>query len=254
MKLQDFLQMMETVAPLSLAMDFDNPGLLIGTNKPEIKKVLVALDCSMSTAQEAVDTGCDLLLTHHPLFLNGVKRILPDDPETAAAYLLLRNGIALFTAHTNLDAAQGGVNDCLAAALGLHTVVPLLPDNMGRIGFVRETTLKGFARFVEEKLIARVRVAGNFAAPVRRVAVLGGAGASEISAAKAAGADTFVTGEMKHHFAIAAQFLGLNVIEAGHYETENVVLLPWIEHLQRLSDDVQYSLTRLESACLRGVD
>ena len=107
MKLAEFLLAMEHIAPKELAMDFDNVGLLIGTKRTEIKRVLLALDCTTATAQEAIDWGADLLLTHHPLFLSGIKRILPDDPATAGAYLLLRNGIAHFAAHTNLDAAPG---------------------------------------------------------------------------------------------------------------------------------------------------
>ena len=106
MKLNDFINVMDGIAPRELAMDWDNPGLLIGTEKQDIKKVLVALDCSMATAKEAAEWGADLMLTHHPVFFRAVKHILPDDPETAAPYILLRNGIGLFAAHTNLDAAD----------------------------------------------------------------------------------------------------------------------------------------------------
>jgi len=236
MKLVDFIAMMERVAPPELAMDFDNVGLLIGTDRPEIKRVLVALDCTPTTAQEAVDWGADLLLTHHPLFLFGVKRILPDDPATAGAYILLRHGIAHYAAHTNLDAAPGGVNDCLAEHLGILNPVPLPPENVGRIGIRGPDcpgTLGAFSAFVAERLGTAVRVCGDPAA---------------------AGADAYITGEMKHHQALDARFLGLNVIEAGHYETERVVLLPLIYHLQALSNDVQYRLTLSEAACLARME
>ena len=235
MKLVDFIAMMERVAPPELAMDFDNVGLLIGTDRPEIKRVLVALDCTPTTAQEAVDWGADLLLTHHPLFLFGVKRILPDDPATAGAYILLRHGIAHYAAHTNLDAAPGGVNDCLAEHLGILNPVPLPPENVGRIGIRGPDcpgTLGAFSAFVAERLGTAVRVCGD----------------------PAAGADAYITGEMKHHQALDARFLGLNVIEAGHYETERVVLLPLIYHLQALSNDVQYRLTLSEAACLARME
>ena len=134
MKLNDFINVMDGIAPRELAMDWDNPGLLIGTEKQDIKKVLVALDCSMATAKEAAEWGADLMLTHHPVFFRAVKRILPDDPETAAPYILLRNGIGLFAAHTNLDAADGGVNDCLAGVFSLENVEKLPPEGLGRIG------------------------------------------------------------------------------------------------------------------------
>ena len=128
MKLTDFIAAMEHIAPPGLAMDFDNVGLLLGTDRHEITRVLVALDCTPATAQEAVDWNADLLLTHHPLFLDGAKRILPGDPATAGAYILLRHGIAQYAAHTNLDAAPGGVNDCLADALGIFGAAPLPPE------------------------------------------------------------------------------------------------------------------------------
>ena len=254
MKLNDFIAAMETIAPKELACSWDNPGLLIGTEKTEISKVLVALDCSVKTAKEAIEWGADILLTHHPIFFGGVKRIAPDDPDTAGAYMLIRNGIGLFAAHTNLDSADGGVNDCLAEALGLQDIQKLLPDEMGRIGSLSSAMpFIEFARTVEQTLSTRVRITGSDNAMVQRVALVGGSAADELFAAKAAGADAFITGEMKHHLAIQAEAMGLCIVEAGHYETEKVVLQPLISRLQGLTNDVQYRLTRSESACLRGI-
>lgn len=254
MKIKEFVDIMNEIAPPELAWEYDNPGLLLGTDKAEIRKVLVALDCSLATAKEAVEWGADLLLTHHPVFFGGVKRILPDDPETAAPYILLRNGIALFAAHTNLDAADGGVNDCLAEVLGLEKVEKLPPENLGRIGTLPSPIPFGeFAKLTEERLGTRVRITGSADTPVSRVAMIGGAGAGDIFAAKAAGADVYITGEMKHHLALQAEVLGLCVIEAGHYETEKVVLQPLIGRLQERVNDVQFKLALSETACLRGI-
>ncbi len=244
---------MEAIAPQALAMDFDNPGLLIGPEKQEIRKVLVALDCSMATAQEAVDWGADLLLTHHPVFFGGVKAIRPDLPATAAPWLLLRHGIGLFAAHTNLDTAQGGVNDCLAQVLGLTEVCALPPENMGRMGSIQPCALRSFAGLVQQRLETTLRVCGDWERSISRVALLGGAGGDAVYAAKEAGADVLVTGEIKHHQALEAQVLGIAVVEAGHYETERVVLEPLMNRLQEAGNDVQYKLTRLEAPCLRGI-
>lgn len=256
MKLADFIAAMERMAPPDLAMPDDNIGLLVGTDRPKIKKVLVALDCTPTTAKEAVEWGADLLLTHHPIFFANVKRILPDAPATAAAFILLRNGIAHYAAHTNLDAARGGVNDCLAGALGILDAVPLPPENLGRIG-VRgpETpaTLGEFAAFAAEKLGTAVRVCGDLNAPVSRVAMVGGSGGGDCHAALQGGADTYVTGEVKHGQALDARVLGLNIIEAGHYETERVVLPALIAGLQARTDDVQYRVSLWETACLGKV-
>lgn len=254
MKLNDLITAMETIAPKELAFPWDNPGLLIGTEKEEISKVMVALDCSVQTAREAIEWGADILLTHHPVFFGGVKRIAPDDPDTAGAYMLIRHGIGLFAAHTNLDSADGGVNDCLAEALGLHNIEKLPPDNLGRIGTLPSPLpFIDFARAVEQKLSTRVRITGSDNATVQRIALVGGSAGGELFAAKAARADAFITGEMKHHLAIQADAMGLCIVEAGHYETEKVVLQPLISRLQALTNDVQYKLTRSESACLRGI-
>lgn len=254
MKLNDFINVMDGIAPRELAMDWDNPGLLIGTEKQDIKKVLVALDCSTATAKEAVEWGADLMLTHHPVFFRAVKRILPDDPETAAPYILLRNGIGLFAAHTNLDAADGGVNDCLAGVFSLENVEKLPPEGLGRIGTLpKDMTFGELARLSEKELNTRVRITGDVNARIHRLAMIGGGGAEELFDAKSAGADAYITGEMKHHLAIQAEFIGLSVIEAGHYETERIVLPRLIERLQREANDVQYRLTLSESPCLRGI-
>ncbi len=254
MKTYDWVLVLETIAPPELAMKGDNVGLLIGTTRTEIKKVLVALDCTLDTAEEAAKWGADVLLTHHPILYDPVRRIDPYSPDTAGAYALIRAGVAHYAAHTNLDAAQMGVNDCLCERLKIYDAVPLPPENLGRLGVVSDGfTLETFAAFTEKELQTTIRFCGRPEAPVKKIAVIGGSGGSSIRDARLSGADTFVTGELKHHQALEAVSLGLNVIEAGHYETENVVLLPWIKRLQSLTDDVKYKLARSESAPLRGV-
>ena len=243
MQLCDFLAQMEAIAPQALAMDFDNPGLLIGPEKQEIRKVLVALDCSMVTAREAVDWGADLLLTHHPVFFGGVKAIRPDLPATAAPWLLLRHGIGLFAAHTNLDTAQGGVNDCLAQVLGLTEVCTLPLEHMGRVGSIQPCPLRDFARLVQQRLETTLRVCGDWERSISRVALLGGAGGDAVYAAKEAGADVLVTGEIKHHQALEAQVLGIAVVEAGHYDTECAFMGAMMKHLQKAFNDVQCNIS-----------
>ena len=162
--------------------------------------------------------------------------------------------LIFFAAHTNLDAADGGVNDCLAQALGLKDIQKLPPDELGRIGQLSAPVSFGdFARSVENILSTRVRISGDTAMPVSKIAMVGGSAAEDLFAAKAVGADVFITGEMKHHLAIQAASIGLCIVEAGHYETEKVVLQPLISRLQALTNDVQYKLTCSETACLRGI-
>ena len=177
MKLNAFCEMIESIVPKELALSFDNVGLLIGPDHDEIKKVLVALDLTVPVAQEAIDGGYDLVLTHHPIFWDPVKSISPDSYETAAAYLLIRHGVGHFAAHTNLDACAGGVNDVLAELLSLQNVRPLSPENLGRLGTLPAPISFGsFASFCEEKLLSRGRFVGNMNQIVRTVAVIGGSG------------------------------------------------------------------------------
>ncbi len=243
MKLKEWIRAVETIAPPELALDYDNPGLLISPRTEDIRTVLVALDCTPETAREAVELGVDLMLTHHPVFFHAVHHILRDDPETAAAWILLQNGIGLYAAHTNWDAAEGGVNDVLLEKLGVRGSTPLPPDNLGRIGSLdMPLSLRDFAAVVETRLKTKADISGNPDALIQRVACIGGAGGDDISAALDAGADVFVTGEMKHHQGIAAEVLSIPVIVAGHYATEHPSLPFLVKHLQPLTNDILYKL------------
>lgn len=245
MKIREFCSLMERIAPPALAMESDHIGLLIGTDHEEIKKVLVALDLTTDVADEAIAKDCDLVLTHHPIFWDPVGRILPDDYETAAAYRLIRHGIGMYAAHTNLDAAIGGVNDALGALLGFENVRPLPPENLGRIGTLKNPMrFSDFAALCEKQLHTGARIVGDPAQMIETVACIGGAGGGDVKMVKDAGCDAFVTGEMKHHQALEAEYLGLCCCVLGHYETEVVVLKPLIAHLQQAEFDVQYLLTQ----------
>ena len=247
MKLSDFSAAMERIAPNELAMEFDNPGLLIEPDHDEIKRVLVALDCSKAVAEEAAELGADLVLTHHPLFFHPVKRLWYSAPETAAACALVRRGIGLFSAHTNLDAALGGVNDTLCALMSVFDAIPF-DEGIGRVGTLKEAiALSEFATRAEQLLQTSVRFSGSPNALVRRVAVMGGSGGSSIQPAARERADVLLTGEVKHSDALDAQTLGLNLVVAGHYETERIVLEPLIRRLQNECFNVQYNLSRADA-------
>lgn len=234
MRIELLLEALEKISPKSLAEEWDNPGLLVEPVNKDIKRVLVALDCTVDVAREAHELGAELVLAHHPLFFQPVRSMYYSRPDTAAAYALVQNGIGLFAAHTNLDAAIGGVNDQLAKKLGLKDIAPFGGENgLGRLGSLNAVvTLKELALRIGELLNTSASVAGDGLAAVKKIAVVGGSGGSLVSDAVKAGADALVTGEFKHSEAIAALVLGLNVIAAGHYETECVVLEPWIAGLQ----------------------
>ncbi|MBQ8953727.1 MAG: Nif3-like dinuclear metal center hexameric protein, partial [Clostridia bacterium] len=186
------------------------------------------------------------IVTHHPIFFHSRKNIREDDAEGAAVCALIRERLALIAAHTNFDNASPGVNDALADALALQRVEEA-PHGM-RVGWLDEAvSVERLVWLVEEKLATRVRFYAVNDKPIRRVAVLGGAGGDFYEEAMALGADAFVTGEVKHHEALAACAQGLCMIEAGHYETEHIAIKLLANRLQARFDALQYNVTVAES-------
>ena len=250
MQKQAFFDAMEDIAPRRLALEYDNPGLIVGFEGDEVSRVLVALDCTVAVADEAKRLGCQLVLTHHPLLFSPVKKLSPEDPVTAPVFRLIKNGVGMFAAHTNLDAAEGGVNTALCRLLGIIDETPVPPDDICRVGGLAEPmAFSAFAARVQEALGTVVRVSGP-ERPVSKVMVCGGSGGGEYPLAAEYGAQVLVTGECKHSQALEAEQAGVNVIVCGHYETESIVLKPLIAELQKRTSGVEYLLSK-QTAPLR---
>ena len=231
MKLQEIIDKIESFAPPCIACEGDNIGLMFGKRDKEIKKVLVTLDVDMLVIREAAAAGADLILSHHPLMFDGLKLINEDTVSGACLLELAEAGIALYSAHTNLDCAVGGLNDRFAGKLGISATHPIAVTytdetgkefGLGRVGTIeKETTLSEFAAFVcrqfNQPYTAYV---GNPDAKIKTVAVCSGSGADMISKKLTAEADVYVTGDVKYSGARKFASLDLNLITAGHYETE----------------------------------
>lgn len=238
---QDILNLIQTFAPLEMAEEWDNVGLLVGRRDKEVRKVLVALDPFLHVIREAETWGADLVLVHHPLMFD-CKTVTPDTVIGQCIRELVLSDISEISLHTNLDRAQGGVNDCLAKAVGLQNIDFLSVDGVDRngreygycrVGNVPEQSLEDYALQVKQALgceSVRVVSAGK---PVRRVAVGSGSCAKFAEAVAAAGCDTYVTGDEKYSNFQEARDLGLNVIDAGHFYTENVVCPALKEALEK---------------------
>ena len=220
--------LLEDLAPFSLAEDWDNVGLMVGSEADLISGVMVALDATPEAVEAARRAGANLLLTHHPLLFKPLSAVDPSQPTGAVVYQAIREGLSIVAAHTNLDSARGGVNDILADLLGLVRTRPLVPvaDRTG-VGMGRVGVLDGPRRLgegveeVKEALgTASVRVVGPHDKMISEVAVCGGSGGDLVGPAKESGADLLITGEAAHHQAREAEFFGLALIEAGHYATE----------------------------------
>ncbi len=241
--MKQMLALLDEMAPPELAESYDNVGLLVGHPDWPVEKILVALDLTMGAVEEAKRIGAQLIVTHHPILFRGRKNLREDDAEGAAVCAMIRSGIGLIAAHTNFDNASCGVNDALAEALGLIDIQPL-PQGM-RIGRIEKGyTPSAIGAMVEERLGGRARVyAQQPDSPIERVAVCGGAGGDFFEIAAQAGAQAFVTGEVKHHDALAAVAGGLCLIEAGHYETEHIAIKLLADGLQKRINAVQYNVT-----------
>ena len=230
-------QKLYEIAPKELAFGWDNVGHLLGDPEQPVERVLVALDITEAVADEALALGCQLIVAHHPV-MNckwlPVQTVRSDTPQGHLLLKLLRNGVSAICMHTNLDAAEGGVNDCLAEALELIDPGPLVwgEERFCRVGTLKEPmTLPEFAAYVCRKLGANgVRYAGK-GGEIRRVAVGGGSCGDSQDAAIAVGCDAFVTSDLGYHEFLDAAGKGINLIDAGHFPTEDTVCPKLVSYL-----------------------
>ena len=182
MKVKDIYNAVDNYAPFELAYSWDNVGLLVGDMEREVTKILITLDTDAAVVREAVDNGCDLILSHHPVFFSPVKRINTADETGKMIELLIKNDISLIAAHTNMDVTKGGINDELARLFGLENVRvleenPINPGcGLGRIGELKEEmSFAAFAGYAKEILgVDGLRIAGNPDTMVKTIAVAGG--------------------------------------------------------------------------------
>ena len=210
----------DSFAPFESAMSFDNVGILIGDKNTSANKVLTALDVSAEVIHEAVRTGADIVVTHHPVIFKPLKSIDTD----SIPYLAAKHGITIISAHTNLDIAPGGVNDTLAESIGVCTEERFC-DECALVGSIpEETDCGGFARLIMEKLgLAGLRYTDNNKI-IKRVVVSCGAGGDNIELAKKIGADAIITGEIKHNYIIYGNDCGIAVFDIGHFGSEGLII------------------------------
>ncbi len=255
----DILTHLHTLAPVSMKMDWDNVGLLCGRRDQEVHKMLIALDPFEGVCREAAAWGADLILTHHPLIFQALKNVTTDTSIGRSIRILCAHDISAVNAHTNLDCAPGGVNDILAAKLGLediHVITPSGADDQGRPwgllrgGEVPVQPLEAFLPHVKRALGCRgLRfVSGN--RPVRRVAVGGGACADGLVEACRAGFDTFVTSDVKYNQFWDAADLGINLIDAGHFATENPVTEYLLGEFSSKFPEIEIKISETHTDCM----
>ena len=199
----DIYAEMQRYAPLELAESWDNPGLLVDCGR-EVSRVLVTLDITPEVVEEAAAGGCELIVSHHPVIFSPLKKLTPRD----VSFQLVQKGISAICMHTNLDAAEGGVNEVLAGVFGMRDW-EVFADGCGRVGEVDPITVPELARKAQAVLGGRCNRPRS--GPAVQV---------KFADALAVGADCLLTGEANHHAAIDAVRLGLSLVAAGHYATE----------------------------------
>lgn len=248
----DIFEYLNSVAPVSTKMDFDNVGFLVGRGSREVTKILMALDITSNVVQEAISIGAELVVSHHPLFFS-LKKVSDDDVTGRKILSLAENNISAICMHTNLDVARYGVNTHLAKTVGITSPKLLIDEGtnelgerygLGCFGELEESVrFENYLQFVKAAINANGLRYQKSLPYVKKVAVLGGSGGNELDAAIKAGCDTYITADVKYDVFLSAAEQGINLIDGGHFCTENVVIKPLAEMLSQKFDGVSVTVS-----------
>ena len=249
---RDIFETLCRLAPLALQMDFDNAGFLVGRSDTPVNRVLLALDVTPECIEEALEKGAQLIVSHHPVIFQPVRSVTDRTSEGLRLLRMIERGLSVISMHTNLDIADGGVNDVLIVRLGAVCEGSLDEDGCGRIGVLPQTMpLADFLARCRAVLPAKGLRYVDAQRPVRRLAVLGGDGVDSLYRAAALGCDTFVTADVKYHAFQSALDLGINLIDADHFGTEQPVIPALHQALQEAHPDVVFLLSESEQPIVR---
>ena len=263
-KVNDVFEFLDSFAPVGMKMETDNVGFLVGRGQAEVKKTLVSLDITSDVVSEAVELGADLIVSHHPLFFS-LKSVTDADNTGKKIVRMLSAGISAICMHTNLDAARGGVNDALAVAAGIADdsveAELLTEDRMletgevysyGRFGYLKSPcSMAEFLERIKTALQAdalRYHDAGRM---VYKIAVVGGSGGDEFENAVKLDCDTFISADLKYNVFLEAKELGINLIDGGHFHTENLVVDTVAERLRTAFGDVEVIVSQRHDAVVK---
>jgi dinuclear metal center YbgI/SA1388 family protein len=248
---------LEQLAPLRLAEEWDNVGLLVGNHSQNVTKLMTCLTVTPASTSEAIERGVDLIVTHHPMPFLALKRLTDDTTVGRLLLPLIAAHVAVYSSHTAFDSAREGVNERLAAGLGLHGIGPLVPhpdgQGAGRWGRVADgVTLGELARRLKQFLaIERLQMVGQPDQPVRKVAVGCGAADELLDAARQNGCDAMVLGEARFHTCLEAEAAGIGLLLPGHFASERFAVEALAESLRQQFADVEVWPSRRESDPIR---
>lgn len=245
MKIKDIYEIIDKIAPFSSACEWDNCGLICGDMEDAVAGIYLTLDADLYALKQAQNNGANLVISHHPLMFDALRKVTSD----SNIYHYIRAGVSVISAHTCLDAAKGGINDCLAKIAGLENAKEMITDGipLGRMGSVCVDDADSFVKSLCNKLDTGAQFVIN--TKIQNVAVVSGSGGGCMDDALKSGCDTLITGEAKHDHFVRANDIGFNLIALGHFETENIILQPLYERLKDICpvyvSDRKYNFRRV---------
>ncbi|KLE16818.1 Nif3-like dinuclear metal center hexameric protein [Clostridium sp. C8] len=247
-KIKDIIRIMEEFAPKTLKEDFDNVGLMVGDRNKEVKKILLALDCTLDVIKEAKEKSVDLIITHHPLIFRKPSSITTDTLTGKKIIELIKNDISLYSSHTNLDSAENGLNETIVNLLGYSTNELIEVNKMARNdneGLGRIVRLEDFIKLedliedIKEKLNVKSLKVVKGCEKVKNIAIINGSGSDFFEKAYKKGADCIITGDTTYHYASDYKELGVSIIDTGHFSSEWIVFLQVINKLTDKLQDIE---------------
>ena len=252
-KVNNIIKEMELLAPTYLKEDFDNVGLMVGDKNKEVKKVLLALDCTLKVIEEAKKENVELIITHHPLIFKRPSSITTDTLQGKKIIELIKNDISLYSSHTNLDSVENGLNDTIVSILGFDNFKILEKNKrddkagLGRIVSLNESIqLEDLISKIKKSLnINNLRVVKG-KDKVNKIAIINGSGQDFIGKAVSLGADCIITGDTTYHFASDYKEMKISILDVGHFASEQITFFNVMENLKEKFKDVEFITSTVE--------
>lgn len=252
-KVNNIIKEMELLAPTYLKEGFDNVGLMVGDKNKEVKKVLLALDCTLKVIEEAKKENVELIITHHPLIFKRPSSITTDTLQGKKIIELIKNDISLYSSHTNLDSVENGLNDTIVSILGFDNFKILEKNKrddkagLGRIVSLNESIqLEDLISKIKKSLnINNLRVVKG-KDKVNKIAIINGSGQDFIGKAVALGADCIITGDTTYHFASDYKEMEISILDVGHFASEQITFFNVMENLKEKFKDVEFITSTVE--------
>lgn len=248
-RIRDIIEIMNEIAPENTAAGFDNVGFLVGDADKEVTGIVLTLDCGFDDIDFAVANGCNLIITHHPLIFEPVKSVTTDTPVGKVIYKLISNGIALYSAHTNLDKADGGIDDAVAETIGMKNISRFDGDSIesknggfGRIGSLEGEKVGELKKKLSQSFGCIAISTADDEKKIYTAASCSGAGSSCIEKAIKHNADIFITGEVNYHAALDAKRMGLDIMLLSHQNSEQCGMKVLKNTLQNHLKGVEYNI------------